>query len=124
VIKVLQQHRQRVPAAVIQPSGGRTATASEASTPTTRSCCARRKLLYLHRARNLQHLIALPDHRLKELLGEWAMTADTALRLARYFGTSPEVWMRLQAQYDLEVAQRQIAKRVEREVKVLAQVAV
>jgi addiction module HigA family antidote len=56
--------------------------------------------------------------------GQRAVSADTALRLARYFGTSPEVWMRLQAQYDLEVARRQIAKRVEREVKVLAHVAV
>ena len=51
--------------------------------------------------------------------GQRSVTADTALRLARYFGTSAEVWMRLQAQYDLEVAQRQSAKRVEREVKVL-----
>ena len=50
--------------------------------------------------------------------GQRAVTADTALRLARYFGTSPEVWMRLQAQYDLEVAQRLLTNRVEREVKV------
>ena len=49
--------------------------------------------------------------------GQRSITADTALRLARYFGTSPDVWLRLQAAYDLEVAQRQTGKRIEREVK-------
>ena len=49
--------------------------------------------------------------------GQRSITADTALRLARYFGTSPEVWLRLQAAYDLEVAQRRTGKRIEREVK-------
>lgn len=51
--------------------------------------------------------------------GQRAVTADTALRLARYLGTSPDVWLRLQATYDLEVAQRDAGKRIEREVKVL-----
>ena len=51
--------------------------------------------------------------------GQRSVTADTALRLARYFGTSPDVWLRLQASYDLEVAQRHTGKRIEREVKVL-----
>jgi addiction module HigA family antidote len=51
--------------------------------------------------------------------GQRAVTADTALRLARYFGTSAEVWMRLQAQYNLEVARQLLTKRVEREVKIL-----
>ena len=55
--------------------------------------------------------------------GQRSITADTALRLARYFGTSPDVWLRLQAGYDLEVAQRQIGKRIEREVKVLSRAA-
>jgi len=55
--------------------------------------------------------------------GQRSITADTALRLARYFGTSPEVWLRLQAAYDLEGAQRQTGKRIEREVKVLQQAA-
>ena len=69
--------------------------------------------------------LGVPTLRISQIVRrQRAVSADTALRLARYFGTSPEVWMRLQAQYDLEVAQRQIAKRVEREVKVLAQVAV
>jgi len=51
--------------------------------------------------------------------GKRAITADTAMRLGRYFGTSAEVWLRLQARYDLEVAQDKLAKRIEKEVKVL-----
>ena len=50
--------------------------------------------------------------------GKRAVTADTALRLARYFGTSASVWMRLQARFDLEVAEAELAERVSREVKV------
>ncbi len=45
--------------------------------------------------------------RISEIVrGKRAVTADTALRLAKYFGTSAGIWMRLQAQYDLEVAER------------------
>jgi addiction module HigA family antidote len=51
--------------------------------------------------------------------GQRPVTADTALRLARYFGTSAVVWIRLQAHYDLEVAEIQLAEQIEREVKVL-----
>lgn len=51
--------------------------------------------------------------------GRRAITVDTAMRLARYFGTSPEVWLRLQVQYDLEVAERDLRERINREVKVL-----
>jgi addiction module HigA family antidote len=49
--------------------------------------------------------------------GKRAVTADTALRLARYFGTTPGIWLRLQARYDLEVAQARTAARIEREVR-------
>jgi antitoxin HigA-1 len=52
--------------------------------------------------------------------GKRAVTADTALRLSRYFGTSPSVWLRLQARYDLETAQDRLADRIKREVKALA----
>ena len=52
--------------------------------------------------------------------GQRAISADTALRLARYFGTSPAVWLRLQARYDLEVAEELMAERIQREVRVLA----
>jgi addiction module antidote protein, HigA family len=51
--------------------------------------------------------------------GKRAITADTAMRLSRYFGTSAEVWLRLQARYDLEVAQEQIGERIKQEVRVL-----
>jgi antitoxin HigA-1 len=51
--------------------------------------------------------------------GKRAITADTAMRLARYFGTSAEVWLRMQARYDLEVAQDQIGERISQEVRIL-----
>jgi addiction module HigA family antidote len=51
--------------------------------------------------------------------GKRAITVDTAMRLARYFSTSPEVWLRLQVRYDLEVAGRELRERIDREVKVL-----
>src|SRR3989304_1580681 len=51
--------------------------------------------------------------------GRRAITVDTAMRLARYFGTSAEVWMRMQARYDLEVAESRLRDRIKREVKVL-----
>ena len=51
--------------------------------------------------------------------GERSVTVDTAMRLARYFGTSPSVWLRLQVRYDLEVGEKKLAKRIQREVKVL-----
>jgi addiction module HigA family antidote len=53
--------------------------------------------------------------------GKRAVTADTAMRLARYFGTSAEVWLRLQSRYDLEVAQEKTGERINREVHVLHQ---
>jgi len=49
--------------------------------------------------------------------GKRSITADTALRLARYFGTSAGVWLRLQARYDLEIAEEKLAGRINREVK-------
>ena len=48
--------------------------------------------------------------------GKRSITADTALRLARFFGTSPEVWMNLQAHYDLELAKDALQETVTREV--------
>lgn len=50
------------------------------------------------------------------VLGRRAITADTALRLARFFGTSAEVWMNLQALYDLETARDESEEAVVREV--------
>jgi len=48
--------------------------------------------------------------------GQRAITADTALRLARFFGTSPELWMNLQAHYDLEVIRDQLGEQIDQEV--------
>ena len=53
--------------------------------------------------------------------GKRAVTVDTAMRLARYFGTSPGVWLRLQVRYDLEVAEDELRERINREVKVYEQ---
>ena len=52
--------------------------------------------------------------------GKRAITADTALRLSRYFGTSERFWLNLQAHYDLEVQKCELGNRLEREVKSLA----
>jgi addiction module HigA family antidote len=55
--------------------------------------------------------------RLNEIVrGKRSITADTALRLARYFGTSPEFWLNLQSLYDLRMAERKARTRIEREV--------
>ena len=55
--------------------------------------------------------------RLNEVvLGRRAVTTDTALRLARYFGTTPEYWVNLQARYDLDVAERTVRRKIDREV--------
>ena len=69
--------------------------------------------------------IGVPALRISQIVrGQRSITADTALRLARYFGTSAVVWLRLQARYDLEVAEAKTAKRINREVKVLQSSAV
>ena len=58
--------------------------------------------------------IAVPPNRISAIVnGERAITADTALRLGKYFGVSAEMWMNLQAQYDLRVAKRSIWRRIE-----------
>src|SRR5438067_11437923 len=50
--------------------------------------------------------------------GERGLSADTALRLARYFGTSAAVWVRMQARYELGMAQRKIKSSISKEVKI------
>jgi len=69
-----------------------------------------------------QNLIAretgVPPRRINEIVhGKRAVTADTALRLARYFGTSEEFWMGLQADYDLEEARNKLGNRLQQEVR-------
>ena len=57
--------------------------------------------------------ISVPPRRINEIvLGKRAITADTALRLARYFGTSEQFWMGLQADYDLEEARKGLGRRI------------
>ena len=62
--------------------------------------------------------IGVPARRINEIvLGKRRITADTALRLARYFDISPQFWLGLQMDYDLDVTEDAIAKRLEREVR-------
>jgi addiction module HigA family antidote len=64
--------------------------------------------------------ISVPPRRINEIcLGKRAITPDTALRLARYFGMSAEFWMTLQQRYDLERAKDRLDARLEREVRPL-----
>jgi addiction module HigA family antidote len=65
--------------------------------------------------------IGVPPRRINEIVhGKRAVTADTALRLARYFGTSEAFWMGLQADYDLEEARNRLGKRLETDVSIHA----
>ena len=65
--------------------------------------------------------ISVPARRVNEIvLGKRSVTADTALRFALYFKTSPEFWMNLQTYYDLESQSQTLGKRLEREVQLLA----
>lgn len=62
--------------------------------------------------------IGVPARRINEIvLGKRGITADTALRLARFFGMSAEFWLGLQAQYDLDIAAEKLGDRLKREVK-------
>ncbi|SRR5712691_7584791 len=57
--------------------------------------------------------IAVPPRRINEIVqGHRALTADTALRLARFFGTSDIFWLNLQARYDLDVQKKRLGKRL------------
>lgn len=65
--------------------------------------------------------IGVPARRINEIvLGKRGITADTALRLAKFFGTSAQFWTGLQAQYDLDIAEEELGSRLEREVKAYA----
>jgi addiction module HigA family antidote len=65
--------------------------------------------------------LGVPPRRINEIVhGKRSITADTALRLSRYFGTSAEFWLGLQADYDLDVASDRLAERILREVKVFS----
>ncbi|HKY99880.1 MAG TPA: HigA family addiction module antitoxin [Rhabdochlamydiaceae bacterium] len=68
--------------------------------------------------------IGVDARRINEIvLGKRAVTADTALRLSRFFGNSPQFWLGLQTQYDLDIAEDHLGKRLDREVRPLAMTA-
>jgi addiction module HigA family antidote len=65
-------------------------------------------------ARALAAAIEVTPARVSDIIaGRRGITADTALRLGRYFGTSAQVWLNLQTNYDLEVASRELAETIE-----------
>ncbi len=91
----------------------------------------RRKLPPIHPGEALQEILKvggqsanalalalrIPANRITQILkGDRSITADTAMRLARYFSTSAEMWINLQAKYDLDVAEDALRERIEREV--------
>ena len=68
-------------------------------------------------AHALSQAIRVPATRVNDIVnGRRGVTADTALRLARYFGNSAEVWLNLQAAYDLRTAERDVAPKIEKEI--------
>ena len=67
--------------------------------------------------------LGVSPRRINEIVhGKRSITADTALRLSRYFGTSAELWLGLQSDYDLDTASDRLAERILREVKVFSPV--
>jgi addiction module HigA family antidote len=68
-------------------------------------------------ANALAMALRVPVTRISEILRERrGISADTALRLARYFGTTPDFWMKMQVGYDLALAQRATRSRIEKEI--------
>ncbi|NBC18323.1 MAG: HigA family addiction module antidote protein [Bacteroidetes bacterium] len=66
----------------------------------------------------------VPARRINEIVrGKRSITADTALRLGKFFGMSAQFWMNLQAHYDLEVAQEQLGEQLDRDVQPAGEIA-
>jgi addiction module HigA family antidote len=64
--------------------------------------------------------ISVPPRRINEIVhGKRSISADTALRLGRFFGISPQFWLNLQTRFDLDVAEDLLAERLDKEVLVL-----
>ena len=71
-------------------------------------------------ARAFARLLDIPVNRVTQILnGQRGVSADTALRLARYFGTSAEMWLRLQADYDLRLARVTSWPAIKRRIRAL-----
>lgn len=65
--------------------------------------------------------ISVPPRRINEIVhGKRAISADTALRLGRYFGTSEQFWLNLQARFDLETERDRLGSRLVKEVRILS----
>jgi addiction module HigA family antidote len=72
-------------------------------------------------ANQLARDIDVPPGRISEIVnGKRTITADTALRLGKYFGVSPEIWLNLQVDYDMRIARRTIWPSVEPRIRVRA----
>ena len=72
-------------------------------------------------ANALANRLGVTAARVNEIVNERrGITADTALRLARFFGTTPEFWMNLQKRYELEVARREVGSAIEEEIVPIA----
>jgi addiction module HigA family antidote len=66
----------------------------------------------------LAKAINVPARRINEIVhGNRAITADTALRLGKYFGVHPQSWMNLQSHYDLEVAEKNLGDKLDKEIQ-------
>ena len=66
----------------------------------------------------LAQALRVPANRLSQIVnGKRAITPDTSLRLARYFGFSPEYWLNLQSHYDMELVRRRKMRKIESQVK-------
>jgi addiction module HigA family antidote len=66
----------------------------------------------------LAQAIGVPPRRINEIVhGKRSVTADTALRLGRFFGMEAQFWLNLQARYDLETTREKLAEKLEREVR-------
>jgi len=69
-------------------------------------------------ARAMAEALNVPANRVSAILnGTRGITADTALRLSRYLGTTPEVWMNLQKSYELRAAEIEAGKEIEKQIK-------
>jgi addiction module HigA family antidote len=69
----------------------------------------------------LARAISVPPRRINEIvLEKRSISADTALRLAQYFGTSAKFWMGLQSDYDLDITKDKVGQRIQKEVRVYA----
>jgi addiction module HigA family antidote len=65
--------------------------------------------------------ISVPPRRINEIVhGKRSISADTALRLGRFFGISPQFWLNLQTRFDLEVTEDLLAERLEKEVQIFS----